>query len=288
MSERGHLSRLLLLPLCWAFSVHAQIAVLKVASETPVHAGDVVGYSIVVHNFSVSTNASGTITDTLPAGPVWTAPAGCSYNAMSRLLQCSFTAAKNSNSATVTVTGTTTASDCGTLQNIASATSNVGSASSSNVVIVVRCPALKLIKVPDAAVVASGKPVGYSYALENDGLGTARSVTLDDQQPAGLWSVVPPVAGCSIGLSGHLVCAFGDVPFGDGRGVHITTSTTSSVFGTFSSEATADATNAPASATSTASVTVTKPGDEDGSGAVNVLDVFHLINFLFANGPPPK
>jgi hypothetical protein len=29
-------------------------------------------------------------------------------------------------------------------------------------------------------------------------------------------------------------------------------------------------------------------GDVDGSGVVNVLDVFYLINFLFAGGPPPS
>jgi streptogramin lyase len=30
------------------------------------------------------------------------------------------------------------------------------------------------------------------------------------------------------------------------------------------------------------------PGDVDDSGTVDVLDVFYLINFLFAAGPPPK
>jgi virginiamycin B lyase len=29
------------------------------------------------------------------------------------------------------------------------------------------------------------------------------------------------------------------------------------------------------------------PGDVDGNGVSNVADVFYLINFLFANGPPP-
>ena len=29
------------------------------------------------------------------------------------------------------------------------------------------------------------------------------------------------------------------------------------------------------------------PGDVDASGALNVNDVFFLINFLFAGGPPP-
>jgi hypothetical protein len=29
-------------------------------------------------------------------------------------------------------------------------------------------------------------------------------------------------------------------------------------------------------------------GDADGSGAVDVSDVFYLINYLFAGGPAPK
>jgi hypothetical protein len=28
-------------------------------------------------------------------------------------------------------------------------------------------------------------------------------------------------------------------------------------------------------------------GDVDGSGSIDLADVFYLINFLFAGGPPP-
>jgi streptogramin lyase len=42
------------------------------------------------------------------------------------------------------------------------------------------------------------------------------------------------------------------------------------------------------SAAKIAKVEVFVPGDVDASGDVNVSDVFYLINYLFAGGPPPK
>jgi hypothetical protein len=276
-----------LIALCGAAGALAQITVSKVATTPVISSGDPVGYFITVTNLNPIVTASGTISDTLPAGATWTQPAGCSLNAQTRLLQCSFAASANGGVSTVSVTGTHTAGLCANLVNTASASSNNGNNASSPAAIFVFCPELHLLKVADALSVLSASPVGFTYAVQNQGLGVARALTLNDPLPAGSWSIIPSVGGCQIDLSGHLACSFGDVGPKLGRSVHVTAPTVPSTFGTFGSQATAHATNAPADATSSASAAVKKPGDADGTGNVDVVDVFYLINFLFAGGPAP-
>jgi len=277
-----------LLQLGLAIPLHGQITVGKSPTTPIINAGDPVGYLIIVTNLNPSTAASGTITDTLPAGPTWTQPGGCTLTSATRLLSCPFGAAKGGGIALVTVTGTSAPGGCSNLENTASAMSNVGNNTSGVATIIVRCPDLKVLKVSDAPFVHSGDPVGFTYAVRNEGLGIARSVTLTDPLPADTWSILPPVSGCQIDLSGHLACAFGDLGPKLGRSVHVSGPTTPSTFGIFGSQATAHATNGPGDATSSASVDVEKPGDVDGNGSVDVSDVFYLINFLFAGGPAPK
>jgi uncharacterized repeat protein (TIGR01451 family) len=243
-----------LLPLCLAVPLHGQITVSKSPTTPVISAGDPVGYLILVTNLNPTTAASGTITDTLPAGPTWTQPSGCTFTPATRLLSCPFGAAKNGGAAFVSVTGTSAPGGCSNLLNTASATSNVGSNSSGLATIVVLCPDLHLLKVSDATFARSGEPVGFTYAVRNEGLGVARSVTLTDPLPADTWSILPPVSGCQIDLSGHLACAFGDVGAHLGRSVHVSGPTTTSMFGSFGSQATAHATNGPGDVTSSASV----------------------------------
>src|SRR5205085_4050842 len=106
-----------------------QIVVAKFATTPAINSGDPVSYLITVQNLNPTTNGSGTLSDTLPAGATWTQPAGCTLDAPTRALQCNIVLPKNGGTIGVSVTGTHTAGGCANLVNTASASTTVGNGS---------------------------------------------------------------------------------------------------------------------------------------------------------------
>jgi len=109
-----------------------------------------------------------------------------------------------------------------------------------------------VVTTPDANTVTPGKPIGFTINVSNSSGGTASSATLNDLLPAGTglnWSISPAYTGQgSCGITGDvgtqiLACAFGDVVAGANLNLHITSPTSTSSAGTYTSAATVAATD---------------------------------------------
>ena len=254
-------------------------------------AGDVAVFVLTLQNAG-NTSATGVVlTDTLPAGLAWsTGSTGCSIDSMTRVLTCSVGTLPASGGFVAIITAPTDASKCGSYPNTASATStNANSPTSNMVTLTVGCAAFRVVQLPDVARVKPGEPLGFRIAVHNFGNGTARGVTLTDQLPALLsWSLVPSTAGCGVDGNGLILCALGDLAPGAGAALHAVAQTDAETCGTFASVPQADGTNGPIGSITDASAAKVLPiGDADANCGVSVLDVFYLINFLFAGGPAP-
>ena len=221
------------------------IHVDKSADNSPISAGDTASYTIKVTNDGPGTARNVTLTDTLPAGVTWTEDsASCSITA--GVLSCDFGDLASKASATVTVSGTTTAAVCGSLPNTASATATNESAkdaedNSDSATIVVNCPDIHVDKSADNSPISAGDTASYTIKVTNDGPGTARNVTLTDTLPAGVtWT--EDSASCSI-TAGVLSCDFGDLAAKASATVTVSGTTTAAVCGSLPNTASATATN---------------------------------------------
>ena len=262
------------------------LTVLKVADADPINAGDPIGFTITVTNLGPGLAKSVTLTDSLPAGIVWSVnSASCSIDTAPNpdVLTCSFRTLADDATASVRLTGTTTSANCATIVNTAtvsgsnepqSATSNNSSTDS----VVVNCPDVTVLKVADADPINAGDPIGFTITVTNLGPGLAKSVTLTDSLPAGIvWSVNS--ASCSIDTAPNpdvLSCNFSDMASGASAGVHLTGTTDATDCGTIPNTATVGATNEAAAQTgnnsSSDSVVVQCPDLEivkDGNGPIS-------------------
>ena len=120
------------------------IHVSKTAANTPISAGDTASFVITVTNDGAGIAKGVTLTDTLPAGITGSRTAQA---ARSRAASCTcdFGDLASGASASVTISGDTTADNCGNVYNLASATATNESAAdaqdnSDDATIVVNCP----------------------------------------------------------------------------------------------------------------------------------------------------
>ena len=104
------------------------LAVSKLADASPVNAGNPIGFKITVSNIGPGEAKSVTLLDTLPSNPgmVWTIDAlnsdsGCMITGTNNL-SCSFGSIPTTGSKKVHVTSPTTAANCGSVSNTATAT----------------------------------------------------------------------------------------------------------------------------------------------------------------------
>ena len=104
------------------------LAVSKLADASPVNAGNPIGFKITVSNIGPGEAKSVTLLDTLPSNPgmVWTVDAlnsdsGCTITGTNNL-SCSFGSIATTGSKKVHVTSPTTAANCGSVSNTATAT----------------------------------------------------------------------------------------------------------------------------------------------------------------------
>jgi len=267
----------------------ALVTLAKAPAPATISAGDAASFLYVVQCV-VSTSSNVTLTDTLPAGVVWTdSSSSCAINGTTRLLSCSFGTMTPGSIMQVTVAGATDYTDCGSLESTATLTSSSNGTQASAAVLVL-CPDVIDTAVPDS--VTPSQPLAITVAVRNQGLGIARSVhvSFPHLDPGLAWTLEPPDALCDLGPA-SVECALGDLGSGLGHSFRVAANApTEAICGPFAPAVTTTVANAPepyCCISSNVSATFRKPGDVDGSCTPGIQDVFYLINFLFAGGPDP-
>src|SRR4029079_9031670 len=245
------------------------IKVEKTADAPSVSSGDQIGFTVTVSNIGTGNAAGLSFTDALPAGLTWTIdPASTGWSiAGGNLVYTPTTLAAGANT-TVHVKATSSADNCGTVSNTASATATNEKASdntnnSATASVLVKCPDIKVEKTADAPSVSSGDQIGFTVTVSNIGTGNAAGLSFTDALPAGLtWTIDPASTGWSI-AGGNLVYTPTTLAAGASTTVHVKATTSSNNCGSVSNTASASATNEKASDTTnntaTASVTVLCP-----------------------------
>ena len=146
-------------------------------------------------------------------------------------LTCDFATLANAATRTITLTRATTAADCGPIPNtvtVAATNENTDTDQFSNTdsdTIVVQCPDLSVVKTGNGPLNA-GQPATFTITVSNAGPGAATNATLNDQLPAGTWSLGgADAAACQISGSNLLTCAFDTIAAGGQKVVTVTTTT---------------------------------------------------------------
>ncbi|MBK9711344.1 MAG: DUF11 domain-containing protein [Kouleothrix sp.] len=227
-----------------------------------------------------------TLSDPLPSGIAWSEdPDSADCTISGQLLSCTYGTLAANESRTVTVSGQSSAADCGVVTNTAtaSASNEPSSALGDNVstaTVTVLCPNVTVSKTADSGTISAGEVAAFTIVLANSGTGTAYNVTLTDNLPAGVaWALDPAVTGCAIN-SGVLSCSIASLATGASVTLHISGVTDAADCGVLTNTATASASNEAAdntadnssSATITVDcpdVTVVKTAD---SGTINAGD----------------
>jgi uncharacterized repeat protein (TIGR01451 family) len=166
------------------------VTIEKTATNSTINAGEDAVYTLTVHNDGSATAHNVQIEDTLPAGPDWQTPDGCS-NDGSGTLTCSLADIAAGGDASITLQGATDAADCGTISNSASVSvSNETGGNSENngsgaVDITIQCPEITIDKTAAVESVSPGDDVSFTITVNNNGDGSAHNVELSDALPAG-------------------------------------------------------------------------------------------------------
>ncbi|MBK9711345.1 MAG: DUF11 domain-containing protein [Kouleothrix sp.] len=263
-----------------------QVVNLKTTSTATVSAGDLIKFSITVKNEGPGAAYNVTLSDPLPSGIAWSEdPDSADCTISGQLLSCTYGTLAANESRTVTVSGQSSAADCGVVTNTAtaSASNEPSSALGDNVstaTVTVLCPNVTVSKTADSGTISAGDVAAFTIVLANSGTGTAYNVTLTDNLPAGVaWALDPAVTGCAIN-SGVLSCSIASLATGASVEIHISGVTDAADCGVLTNTATASASNEAAdntadnssSATITVDcpdVTVVKTAD---SGTINAGD----------------
>ena len=242
------------------------IDVTKVADAAAVDAGQVVGFTVTLSNTGSGTATGLVFSDPLPAGFTWSIVAADSDAGWSissgNLVYAPSTLAGNSDS-TVHVIALSDVGDCGSVSNTATLDAANDDLESATATVTVRCSAIDVTKVADAAAVDAGQVVGFTVTLSNTGSGTATGLVFSDPLPAGFtWSIVAADsdAGWSIS-SGNLVYAPSTLAGNSDSTVHVIALSDVGDCGSVSNTATLDAANDDLES-ATATVTVRCPDAE--------------------------
>ena len=172
------------------------ITVEKTADNSPISAGDQASFTIKVKNASAAgtgTAAGVVLTDVLPVGIDWDyGAAPCTI--VAGVLSCDVGTLAPSASFSVTITGDTTAAQCGDIPNLASATStnepDSAGPNTASATIVVKCADVEVIKTPDDGEISAGDNIEFTVVIKNLGPGTAKDVSMTDKLPSGFdWTL---------------------------------------------------------------------------------------------------
>jgi uncharacterized repeat protein (TIGR01451 family) len=242
-----------------------QITLGKTADSGTVNAGQTIGFIIAVANLGDGTATNVVVTDTLPAGFAWTIDAtasdpGCSISA--DVLTCTYGDLAPSDSRSVHLTSPTTAENCATIRNVASATTdNDGSAEASDSIVINCQPDVSVAKSGNGPL-TSGQTATFTITVSAGGTGPSSNVTLTDTLPAGAWTLGgADAASCSLANS-SLSCNFGTMASGTSKTITLSRASTAGdcstpIANTATVNATADSNTQNNS--SSASITVNCP-----------------------------
>ena len=244
-----------------------QITLAKTADKATVNAGDTIGFLIAIANLGDGTAAGVTVNDTLPSGSglAWTidtagSDPGCAI--ATGVLTCTYGELAPGASRNVHLTSPTTPEQCGTLRNVATATSDNAGGAEASASIVVNCQ-------PDASVtktgngpLTAGQAATFTITVSAAGTGPSSNVTLSDTLPAGSWTLGgADAASCTL-ASSSLSCTFGTMASGTSKSITVSRASTTGdcstpIANTATVNATSDANTA--NNTSSASISVTCP-----------------------------
>jgi uncharacterized repeat protein (TIGR01451 family) len=266
------------------------VTVSKVADESPVSAGDEIGFTITVSNNGQGTAYGVTLTDQLPAGIDWSDDSDdCEIAA--GVLTCDFGDLASGADVSVHISGTTDAEDCGVVENTATVSADNEAEedtddNTSGDSVVVDCPGIDIEKTADAEVVDAAELIGFTITVTNNGPGIARDVVVTDTLPtnAGLdWTIDDGTGAqmCSID-QGVLTCEFGDMGVGDSYTVHISSDTDATTCGLIDNTATVTISNG-AGDEDDASITVECPelGIDIEKGGPDLAHVGDTVTYTF-------
>jgi uncharacterized repeat protein (TIGR01451 family) len=213
----------------------------KTPDGADVQAGDPASFTIVTSNSGAGTAFGVTLTDNLPAvANGWSVESenwagDCTISGAAggaQTLTCGPEDLTSGASRSVTVTTTTTADDCGRLDNAADAASTNAGGASDKGDITVLCADIDVDKTPDAGEATAGDSVSFSIVTSNLGGGIARDATLTDELPAvvGGWTILAAAtdwADCvitgSAGGAQTLTCGPEDIQAEGSRSVVVET-----------------------------------------------------------------
>lgn len=232
---------------CW--DADPGLRIVKTADAAVVSAGDPAGFTIVVSNPGSSAVRDVTLSDPLPAGLSWSvapAVAGCSITGGT--LACTSRTLNPGDTLTVHVSAPTDDGACGPHPNVATATASNHSTVTDDATVTVRCPDIRILKTAPADEVSSGETIAYDIEVANIGSGSAKDVTVRDVLPVGFeWTIDPAVPGCAI-TDGTLACTFASMGPGTSISIQVQSPADADDCGLHDNEATAGASNEPASA----------------------------------------
>ena len=220
----------------------AQIDITKTADNGTVNAGDQIGFTITVANNGTGTAYTVSASDTLNADFTWTLVAPVTgWTLVGN--QLSYTAASLAAgaSSSVHVVATSTAADCGVVDNTASVTAGNDGSDQASASVTINCPDVTVTKTAVASPVNAGDPIAFDITVTNLGPGTAYDVTLTDTLPAGI-SWTENSDACSI-TAGVLTCNFGDLAKDGTASVRVSGTTAPVNCGTIPNTATVAASN---------------------------------------------
>ena len=205
----------------------ADLSLSKTDSPDPLSAGDLLTYTLTVHNAGPQSATGVSLTDTLPADVTFVSatPSQGSCSQASGTVDCALGTLANGASASVEIQ--IRPQEGGTITNQASVSSDAGdpspsdnSASAETTVTPVADISVTKTDSPDP--VLAGEVLTYTVTVHNSGPSSATQVLLSDPLPAGVNfdSATPSQGTCS--ESGHTVgCALGTIANGAAASVEI-------------------------------------------------------------------
>jgi uncharacterized repeat protein (TIGR01451 family) len=283
---RARLAGLALLALPGVAVGQPILSLTKVPTPAAIRAGDTAAFLYILQNVGNVTATGVTLTDPLPGGLAWTeGSTACSIDPSTKVLSCSLSSLPPSGTLSLTASAGTVRGDCGTLSSTASASaSNAGMVQSPGTITVL-CPDLSVTVIPDAPL-QGGFSAAVVIVVVNGGVGTAKSAQVRAHHSTAIFGLRPSSQELCAYDNGDLVCSFGDIAALSSRSVHLEVDN-DNCLPTGDTTATATATN-DVSHQATATLTSRFSADADNDCKVSVLDVFYLINYLFAGGTAPK
>ncbi|HEU5003399.1 MAG TPA: hypothetical protein VFW71_11565 [Actinomycetota bacterium] len=257
----------------------ANVNFVKNADQSPVTAGDPIGFTITATNTGAGAANNVSVTDTLPSAPgvSWTvasvSPAGVSCVNNAGTLDCTLASLAGGATMVIHLTSPTTAASAGACTNGTATINNnatlmIGNAmgGQSGDSITLLCANLGVTKTAATSQISAGDAAVFTVTVTSSGPGTAEGVTLTDTLPASVanWTITSQPTGnpCAI-AGGVLTCTYGTMAPNTTNVVTISgTTSQANCEVAISNQANVAGTNLPASDTTTtasASITVACP-----------------------------